>query len=261
MNFSSIFGVCAAVFIVIWSIMDSTQNQKIFLNAHAAIMVVGGTLAAALIAFPVSTIVDMLKVFMKKVLGKKKSFYQDLIDEIVDLSKAHRSKPNGLKEKLSGIQNHFLKEAIEITIQGGLEPEQIDQILKKRAKTHFQRYQEEANIFKALSKLPPAFGLLGAVLGMISLMESLGGADAFKKIGPAMAIAMVATFYGIAFANFVLIPIGESLSKSARQDIVERQIVMDGIQMIRKKAHHLIIEEELKSYLLPKERRQTLRAS
>ena len=92
-------------------------------------------------------------------------------------------------------------------------------------------------------------------------MEGLGGADAFKTIGPAMAVAMVATFYGIAFANFVLIPIGENLSKSSREDMVARRMVLDGIKMIRAKVHHLVIQEELKSYLLPKERIDIKRAA
>ena len=116
-------------------------------------------------------------------------------------------------------------------------------------------------MFKVLSKLPPAFGLLGAVLGMVALMQALGGEDAFATIGPAMASAMVATFYGIAFANFILIPIGENLSLSSNQDLVIRKMILEGIKIIRNKEHPIVIEEELKSFLLPSERENKQKAA
>jgi chemotaxis protein MotA len=96
--------------------------------------------------------------------------------------------------------------------------------------------------------------LLGAVVGMVGLMESLGGADAIKNVGPKMAVALVATLYGIAVANFIFIPIGENLSKFNRQDKITRQMIIDGMRMIRAKKHPLLVEENIKSYLLPSER-------
>ena len=109
-------------------------------------------------------------------------------------------------------------------------------------------------MFNTLAKFPPAFGLLGAVVGMIALMQSLGGADAIKGVGPAMAVALVATMYGIAFANFILIPLGENLAKHNRTDKTVRSMVIDGIKLIRLKKHPLLVEENIKSYLLPSER-------
>lgn len=116
------------------------------------------------------------------------------------------------------------------------------------------RHEEDADIFKALAKFPPAFGLLGAVIGMISLMQNLGGADAMQKVGPSMAIALVATMYGIAVANFIFLPIGENLAKANRMDSIIRHMVIDGFKLIRQKKHPLVVEESIKSYLLPSER-------
>ena len=109
-------------------------------------------------------------------------------------------------------------------------------------------------MFSTLAKFPPAFGLLGAVIGIVSLMQGLGGADAIKTVGPAMAVALVATLYGIAIANFFFIPLGENLAKFNRTDRIIRQMVIDGVKMIRTKTHPLIVEENIKSYLLPSER-------
>ena len=95
---------------------------------------------------------------------------------------------------------------------------------------------------------------MGTTLGMIGLLQSIGNADAFKKLGPSMAVALVATFYGIALANLIFVPLGEHLSQLNREDEVLRQIVMDGVRQLRLKEHPVVVEEHLKSYLLPKER-------
>jgi chemotaxis protein MotA len=101
---------------------------------------------------------------------------------------------------------------------------------------------------------PPAFGLLGTTLGMIALLQNIGSPDSFKLIGPAMAIGLVATLYGIAVANLVFIPMGENLSKLNKEDQVSRKIVLTGVKLLRAKEHPVIVEEFLKSYLLPSER-------
>ena len=93
-------------------------------------------------------------------------------------------------------------------------------------------------------------------MGMVSLMQGLGSPDSFRQIGPSMAMALVATLYGIGFANFVFIPLGENLSKLNKEDFLNRSIVIDGVRLIREKEHPMIVEENLKSYLLPGNRPQ-----
>jgi chemotaxis protein MotA len=124
----------------------------------------------------------------------------------------------------------------------------------KRAHTHYTRYEADSHMFATLAKFPPAFGLLGAVIGMVTLMQGLGGADAIKTVGPAMAVALVATMYGIAIANFIFIPLGENLAKYNKADNIIRKMVMDGVKLIRAKQHPLVVEENIKSYLIASER-------
>lgn len=89
---------------------------------------------------------------------------------------------------------------------------------------------------------------------MISLLQQLGGKDAQKLLGPAMAIGLVATFYGLTLANLILIPISENLASINRDDESLRMIIVDGIRMIRHKEHPKVVEEYLKSHLTPNER-------
>jgi chemotaxis protein MotA len=254
LNKSSASGLVLALFVFLTIALTSTKNPAVFLDWHAGLIVLGGTAAAAMLSFSAKNIVQLSKVFASRVLKSTQKQYSEVIQEMVDLAANYRNDDNYLTKALPNIKTPFLKEAVALTIEGGLTENEIEMILVKRAATHFKRYEEDANMFTTLAKFPPAFGLLGAVVGMVGLMESLGGADAIKNVGPKMAVALVATLYGIAVANFIFIPIGENLSKFNRQDKITRQMIIDGMKMIRAKKHPLLVEENIKSYLLPSER-------
>lgn len=254
MNLSVILGMTVGIIVVIGGVFTSTENWKIFLDFHALLVVVGGTLAATLISFPLSQLLKVSKILWSKIIGNHAAPHITVISEIVKLAAGHRESPDFLQSTVSSIKNPFLKEAVQLELEGGIPFHKIDAILKKRAEVHFVRYQDEAHIFKTMARFPPAFGLLGAVLGMIALMSGLGSPDSFKTIGPAMAMAMVATMYGIAIANFIFIPLGENLAKLSKEDHLMRNIVIDAIKLLREKEHPLVVEEYLKSYLLSAER-------
>lgn len=261
MNFSSAIGLVIAIAVLGFGTMTATSNWKIFFDLHAILIVIGGTAAATLICFPLSTVRTLFTVFIKKILGKFSGTHGVLIQEIVSIAKGYRDDANFVKNNIQGVKYPFLKEALELFIEGGISEKNMDMILKQRAITHFKRYEKEANIFKVIGKFPPAFGLLGTTLGMISLLQTLGSPDSFKLLGPAMAIGLVATLYGIAIANLLLIPMGENLAELNKDDQVSREMVIVGIKLIRKKEHPLVVEEFLKSYLLPRERNRLKKAA
>ncbi len=256
MNFSAILGIMAAFAVFFGAIFSATNNVNIFINGHAFLIVVGGTVAAALISFPISQLWRIQKVVFRKVIGKYGASSYVIIHEIVKLAEWHREDPNLVRDKLNSVSYPFLREAMALYLDGGVPAEKIDSILKKRAEVIFLKYESEAHLFRSISRFPPAFGLLGAVMGMITLLQGLGSPDSFKQIGPAMAMAMVATMYGIAIANLVLIPLAENLSKLNKEEFLNRSIVIDGVKLIRSGDHPLIVEESLNSYLPPGERQE-----
>lgn len=255
MNFSALIGIVLAFGVFIGAVVTATENYKVFLDYHAFLIVIGGTVAVALLSFSGSKLFALFRIFFRRVLGQSEEV-RVALHEIVDVSKGYRENEKYLQEVIPKIKTHFLKEALELLLEGGMDPHELEGILKKRASTIHHRHEEDAEIFKTLSKFPPAFGLLGAVIGMIAMMQSLGGADAMAKVGPALAVALVATLYGIALANFVFLPLGENLAKVNRTDSMIRQMVIDGVRLIRQKKHPLVVEESIRSYLLPSEREQ-----
>lgn len=254
MNYSSVIGSLAALAVVILGIITSSKSAHVFLDLHGILIVLGGTAAAGLMCFPLHFYKRIMKVFVSKFLGKYSTRFDIVISELVDLAKGLRENPDYMNQKVKTLKTPFLADAVQLMALGGINEESLDEILVKRAVTHSKRYDYDANVFKTLAKFPPAFGLLGTTLGMITLLQQLGGNDAQKMLGPAMAVGLVATFYGLILANLVLIPIGENLSVINRDDETVRTIVIDGLRLIRKKEHPKIVEEHLKSYLLPSER-------
>lgn len=261
MNINGVLGILAAIGMFVASLMMSSGSASVFFNTHGIFIVFGGTLAACMLCFPLPTLFGLTKVIFQKILGKFSHRHEMVIREIVDLAKGNRENPSYLNQNVANIKTHFLKEAVELQIQGGITDDEIDVILEKRAATHFVRYEEEAAIFKTMAKFPPAFGLMGTTLGMITLLNSLGSPDSMKSLGPSMAIGLVATLYGIALANLVFIPMAENLSKMTKDDEILRDIVMDGVKLVRQKKHPLVVEEYLQSYLLPKERTKAKKAA
>ena len=254
MNISSVLGSLAAIAVVVIGIITSSKSAHIFLDLHGILIVFGGTAAAGLMCFPLRFYVRIFGIFLNKFLGNYATRHETVILEIVDLAKGVRENPDYLATKAKSLKTMFLADAVELVVLGGIPEQALEEILIKRSRTHSKRYEYDAGVFKTLAKFPPAFGLLGTTLGMISLLQQLGGKDSQKLLGPAMAIGLVATFYGLTLANLVFIPISENLAVLNRDDETIRTMVIDGLRLIRKKEHPKVIEEHLKSYLLPHER-------
>lgn len=253
MNFSTALGFIGAATVFLHSVLTSTDNREIFLNEHGIVIVMGGTFAAASICFPVGKILKLSLLAFKKMLFGNHPNYPEVIKYIIELGDKSRTDPAFLKKEVETVKNQFLKEAIQL-VNDGMTEDQLRDILEQRIETSGKRYQIETNIFKTMAKFPPAFGLLGTTLGMIALLQKLGGEDASKKIGPAMSIGLVATLYGISLTNFLFVPIAENLAEANREDQTMRKIILEGIIMLKNKMHPLMIEEKLNSYLLPSER-------
>lgn len=257
MNFSTLLGFLASLTVFLAAIfLSSSSNMGVFLDTHAILVVVGGTIAASLVCFSLPQVIGLLKVFVTRMLGQRKHDYLKLIDELAMLSRAYREGRNSLALATGRISDPFLRDAADVItwLESNVDMADLRWVLETRATTHYERYLNEAEIFRTMAKFPPAFGLMGTTLGMISLLQSLGSADAKSHIGPAMSIALVATLYGIVLANFVFTPIAENLSKQSQEDLIARKIVVEGVMAIVGGKPTSFMVEQVKSFLLPGER-------
>ncbi|MBC7693253.1 MAG: MotA/TolQ/ExbB proton channel family protein [Methylotenera sp.] len=253
MNFSSIIGFLGAAAVLAFAVLEAKGASAVLLNIHALMIVVGGTAAAACVCFPIGRIIRLTLVALKKLVGAAGQDYQAIIREVISLAEGMQRDPNYPRTAVNSVKNEFLREGLQLLVNGATE-DQLWDIMSARMDTFKRRQAEEVNMFKTLARFPPAFGLLGTTFGMIALLNELGGADAQKKVGPAMAIGLVATLYGIAIANFVFVPIGENLSAANSEGYNARKMILEGLMMIKRKTHPILVEEKMKSFLLPAER-------
>lgn len=256
MNFGTLIGFVIAFVVFVGTIIMSFQNAMVIIDLHAGLIVIGGTVAVALICFPVGRIAGLMAVFVRRILGKNKRDYMALIAEIVTLSEAHRRGKKTFELAAASVKDNFLRDAAQVLfwVQAEVSAAELRDLLETRVKTHYKLYMNEAKVFRTLAKFPPAFGLMGTSIGMIALLQSLSSPDAKNMIGPAMAIALVATLYGLVLTNFVFIPIAENLAEQTQEDLMARSIVVEGIMLIEADKPTKYIEEKVKSYLLPKQR-------
>ncbi|MCX6123507.1 MAG: MotA/TolQ/ExbB proton channel family protein [Proteobacteria bacterium] len=246
------FALAAAVFG--WAAYTSTDTPGIFLNMHGVVIVLGGSLAATSISFQLDRALMMVKVFWNRTILGKKPDYIGIIKDLMKLAEAYRSESNDIQSLVENQKDPFIKESMLLLMDDIVEPAQLSRILRARTDTMYERYNDDAHRFRAMGKYPPAMGLMGAVLGMIALLGGLGKPGSEKTIGPALSIALVATLYGIAFANLVVIPIGENLTETAKEHHRQNTIIIEGIKLVASKTNPIVLAEELNSYLLPSER-------
>jgi chemotaxis protein MotA len=254
MNISTLVSFILSLAVFTAALMTTTDDFTVFIDMHAMLIVLGGTLTASFICFSIQKVMLLSKVFVKRVLGQTKKDHSAVITEIVLLSQAARKGKQQLEGQIQRISQPFVKDAARILMWADTDVDhaKLRNILETRVQTHFERYLDDAGIFKTIAKFPPAFGLLGTTLGMIGLLKSLG-ADSKDQIGPSMAIALVATLYGIVLANFLFIPIAENLAKQAKEDLNLRRIVVEGIMMIAADMPTQLVEEQVRAFLLPSE--------
>lgn len=257
MKVGTLIGFFFAIAVFGASVVMSFRNVNVIFDLHAALIVLGGTIAVALICFPMHQIHELLKVFFKRLLGKNRRDYESIISELVILSDAHRKGPKQFEEAAKTIKDPFLKDAADMLFWARQEisDEELRDLLETAVDTHYKLYTDEARTFRTMAKFPPAFGLMGTTMGMIALLQSLGGADAKNMIGPAMAIALVATLYGLILTNFVFIPIAENLTKQTEEDLIARNMVVEGVMLIHDDKSTRYVEEKVKRFLLPNQRK------
>jgi chemotaxis protein MotA len=254
MNLSSLFGVLFGIGIMYAALAETTDNLMFFLNTHGILIVIGGTFAAASISFPLRKLVQLMKVFVIRVLGGNRIDYQGTIAQILELNKKASMGLTALNESIANIKHPFLKEAVQMVASGVLSEREIRDALEQRVKTLETRYLHEANMFRTIGRFPPAFGLLATTLGMIAVLQKIGQADSQKLIGPAMSIGLIGTLYGIALANLVFIPIAENLTERTQEEIALRTIIVEGACLLKQQVNPVAMREALNSHLLPKDR-------
>ena len=251
---------------IVLSSGDSWRFEQLmwFYQPQSVFIVLGGVISATLVNYPIKAVINMGNVFKNVVLSEKFDF-TGTIDKIVVL--AEKSRKDGLlslEAGLKDIESVFLRNGIELAINER-DSNRLRTFLTMDLNNISTRHIGAQEIIMYMAAYPPAFGMLGTVLGLIIMMNKfqMSGetssidfnvADQFSALLVGMGTALITTFYGVFLANMVFLPIAGKLKRRSENEIMLKSIVLEGIISIHRREHPILIKEKLMTFVAMSER-------
>ena len=224
---------------------------RMFYDIHAVIIIFGGSFAATLIRFPLSSILHGLPLGAKFAFTLSRLSARDLVDELARIAEVARKQgPVGL-EKIEA-DDPFLAKGIRY-IADGYDLAFIRDNLERDRDNFLMHLTEGSKIYRAVGDCAPAFGMIGTLLGMVQMFSNMTDPS---KLGPFMATALLATLYGALVANLICLPIADKLHVKVLDEETNRTLIIDGILMIRDAKSPTLVREMLLAYLPEKHRHE-----
>ena len=260
MDLGTIIGLLSGTTIIIIGILLSGGDLFWFTQFNALLIVLGGTLAATMVNLPIHAVGNLFAI-IKNVFTDEVYDYKSTIDEIV--LKAEKARKNGLlslEADLSSIQSVFLRNGLELAINEK-ESSRLRTFLNLEIDNIAVRHIAGQELFLYMGSYAPAFGMLGTVLGLIIMMNNFAGAgendlsvsysvaEKFAELLKGMGTALITTFYGVFFANMVFLPIGGKLKRKSENELMLKNIVLEGIISIHAREHPILIKEKLMTFV------------
>ena len=211
----------------------------------ALIIVLGGTMGAVMLQSPYATFMRGMRM-VRWVWYPPVVDYQQVIKQVSTWS--HVSRREGLlalETVISQLKDDFARKGLQLLVDGA-EPERLREVLEVEISTYEQEMKLSARIWEAAGGYSPTVGILGAVLGLIHVMENLIEPS---KLGAGIAVAFVATIYGVGLANLVFLPMANKLKAHIARLIVRREMIVDGLVGIANGDNPRIIESRLQGYI------------
>jgi len=250
MDLATIIGIVLSFGLVVSAIMVGS-SLMIFISIPSALIVIGGTLGATLVNYPLGQVLGVIGV-VKKAFFTNLDSPNDIIERFMDYAnRARREGILSLEPIIKQIDDLYLKKGLQLTVDG-LEPQAIQEILETEISYREERHETGAEIMSALGAFAPALGMIGTVIGLVQMLQTMSDPS---TIGPAMAVALITTFYGAVLANLVFIPLSGKLKHRSKEEVLLMEMVMEGILAISKGENPRIIQEKLSSFVPPRQRK------
>jgi len=228
---------------------------KLFFDIPSLMIVLGGTLGATLVNYPLPDVLKVLKV-VKNAFFHRSNTTKDLISSLVTLAgTARREGILALETPISRLGDEFMKKGIQLSIDG-FEPNSIREILGTEIISIQDRHKLGSEIFTTLGTFAPALGMIGTLIGLVQMLKTM---DDPSTIGPSMAVALLTTFYGAILANLFCLPVAGKLRTRSGEEVITKELITEGIIAIAKGDNPRIIEQKLNAYLPTRQRENSFR--
>jgi len=246
---STVGGILLAMGGIIAGLLLEGGNLGQILQPTAAMIVLGGTLGAVLIQFPLSVVILSAK-DLSKVFFEKNNDAKDLIEQLIGF--ANKARKNGivsLDAETETIKEPFLRKALMLAVDG-TEPEQLRKMMEMELDNQSEEEEKVPQVFESAGGFSPTIGIIGAVMGLIQVMQHM---DKIEEVGRGIAVAFVATIYGVGAANIFFLPAAGKLKIRVRRDQILREMTLEGIISILEGMNPRMLEMKLMGFLAAQE--------
>jgi len=244
MDIATIIGIVLGLGAIVGGAVLEGLHLNSLVQPTAALIVLGGTFGAAFISFPLHVAINAVKDLKKLITTSEKN--DALIGEICGY--AAKARKNGIISLEQDAQNHkdrFMKKAISLSVDG-VEPKEIRELMELDLGAFEEHAKMSAEFYEAAGGYAPTIGIIGAVLGLIHVMSNLSDTS---KLGSGIAVAFVATIYGLITANILCLPFATKIKHRIKDEVLRKEMIIAGIVSIQNGENPRFIEERLKSYL------------
>ena len=259
MDIASIVGMLLGVVMFVFGVLSNggVASLHSMWDTASFIITIGGSIAGTLASFKLADFINGIK-SIKLIFKDEVQDPAVVIKQIISLSNTARKEGLlALEEAANGIEDDFLKKGIMLVVDG-TDPELVRGIMETDLGCIEQRHKKSIAVWEKWGELGPAWGMIGTLIGLILMLKDMNDAS---TIGPKMAVALVTTLYGSLIANWLCNPTASKLSVNNNNEMMMKEITVEGILSIQAGENPRVIEEKLKSFLSPSAREETAEGS
>ena len=247
MDLATILGLVVAIGSVLGGTILEGGSPASLYEMSAALIVVGGTIGATLVSFPMSSVAKLPKLLMKAFFTKRENpaSIVELFGRLAE--KARREGLLSLEEESSTLKDDFLRKGIMLVVDG-TDPELVKSILEIDIEALQQRHGEGQAVLNAMGGYAPTMGIIGTVMGLVNVLSHM---DDPSRLGESVAVAFIATLYGIITANVLWLPMAGKLKMNTEHEVLLRRMAMEGILSVQAGENPRILRDKLVGFLAP----------
>lgn len=237
--------ILLGIFVFVLFSKSIVGDISLVMNFQSGGIVLGGALISVFLSFPVKTFRGLWR-SLRTVYHHQEPDLAELVRQVKILARVRRMYgPRDLSAAAAKVENPFLQKGIELVLDD-YDRFEIHAIMEKEYELYLSRRESEIGILNTLARLSPAFGFVGTIIGLISVLNHMGDPG---EIGTGMAMALLTTFYGLVFAHFVFQPLARKLTEHLRDDAVQHSLVMEAVLDIADAKNPLALSHRLNSYI------------
>ena len=249
MDITTLFGILVSFGLVIVSILLGGDGTW-FINYPSVMIVMGGTMGATLLSYPLSEVLSVFGV-AKNVFLHRSQVPNEMIPLMTGFAKKARQEGIlSFESQLNEIEDPFLARGIQMAIDG-MESGSIEEVMSIEIQYLEERHRLGSEIFTTMGTFAPAVGMLGTIIGLVQMLMQM---EDPSQIGAPMAVALLTTFYGTLLANLLFLPVAGKLKTRSKQEVLLKQMILEGVISIQSGDNHRVVEQKLKAFIAPKAR-------